>query len=270
MPDYSEIKLIAVDMDGTFLDDNKTFDQERFRAQFQVLKDRGIHFVVASGNQYYRLRHYFSGIDRNDIAYVAENGGYVHDGNREIFVAGIPDDTLLRVYQFLASYEQVTSIICGKNSAYTLMNNDAAEFADALNHYQRLQRVNCYREINDTIIKIALKMPANIQDGVLNAARQMLGDVLVPVTSGHQWLDLIIPGVHKAYGLQLLQEQWGISDDAVAAFGDNGNDLEMLQKARFSFAMDNACESVRQAARYLAPANNNDGVLTMIDRIIAT
>jgi len=265
---YSEIKLIAVDMDGTFLNDNKTFDQERFRAQFQVLKERGIRFVVASGNQYYRLRHYFAGIDCNDIAYVAENGGYVHDGEQELFVADIPADTLMRVYQFLANYDQVTVIICGKNSAYTMMNSDDAEFINALNHYQRLQQVSSYQEIDDTIIKVALKMPASVHADVLSAAHETLGDVLVPVNSGHQWLDLIVPGVHKAHGLQLLQEQWGISDDAIAAFGDSGNDLEMLQKVRFSFAMDNACESVRQVARYLAPANNDDGVLEVIGRIL--
>ena len=49
------IKLIAVDMDGTFLSDNKTYNRERFMAQYHQMKARGIRFVVASGNQYYQL-----------------------------------------------------------------------------------------------------------------------------------------------------------------------------------------------------------------------
>lgn len=49
------IKLIAVDMDGTFLSDQKTYNRERFMAQYQQMKAQGIRFVVASGNQYYQL-----------------------------------------------------------------------------------------------------------------------------------------------------------------------------------------------------------------------
>ncbi|USE36229.1 Cof-type HAD-IIB family hydrolase [Endozoicomonas sp. SCSIO W0465] len=263
------IKLIAVDMDGTFLKDNKTYNRERFLEQFKALKARGIRFVVASGNQYYKLRSYFEGIDAGDIAYVAENGGYVHDGQQALFVADIAVATLNRVYPFLNSLKAVTAIICGRDSAYVLNTADPAEVANARNHYQRLELIQSYRDINDTILKIAIKMSPDIHESVLEAARKELGDVLVSVTSGHEWIDLIIPGVHKAHGIHLLQEQWNIADDEVAAFGDSGNDIEMLQKAGFSFAMNNASDSVRQVARYSAPANNDEGVLDTIDHILS-
>ena len=47
------VKVIVTDMDGTFLNDAKTYDPARFLAQFAQLQQRGIEFVVASGNQYY-------------------------------------------------------------------------------------------------------------------------------------------------------------------------------------------------------------------------
>ena len=65
------IKLIAVDMDGTFLSDQKTYNRERFMAQYQQMKAQGIRFVVASGNQYYQLISFFPEI-ANEIAFVAE------------------------------------------------------------------------------------------------------------------------------------------------------------------------------------------------------
>ena len=49
------VKVIVPDMDGTFLNDTKTYDRARFLAQFAQLQQRGIEFVVASGNQYYQL-----------------------------------------------------------------------------------------------------------------------------------------------------------------------------------------------------------------------
>ena len=44
------VKVIVTDMDGTFLDDAKQYDRDRFQAQFEQLKARDIEFVVASGN----------------------------------------------------------------------------------------------------------------------------------------------------------------------------------------------------------------------------
>lgn len=268
MNTQSKVKLIAVDMDGTFLSDNKTFNQQRFIKQLSVMKAQGVRFVVASGNQYYKLCTYFAGIERESIAYVAENGGFVHNGRETIFVAEMANETLKRVYDFLTNLQAVTAIICGEQSAYVLPTADPAQVKQARNHYQNLQRVGCYRYINDKIIKIALKMEPQIHNKVLAMAKQALGDVLTSVTSGHEWMDLILPGIHKAYGLQLLQQQWGIFDAEIAAFGDSDNDIEMLQKAGYSFAMKNADVHIHKIARYMAPENNDEGVLDMIDRLL--
>ncbi len=76
------------------------------------------------------------------------------------------------------------------------------------------------------------------------------------------------PGVHKANRLRILQQRWGIEDHEVVAFGDSGNDIEMLQHAGFGFAMANAREDVKAVARYQAPHNNEEGVLQIIDKVL--
>ncbi|STK73885.1 putative hydrolase [Escherichia coli] len=56
----------------------------------------------------------------------------------------------------------------------------------------------------------------------------------------HQWfgfIDLIIPGLHKANGISRLLKRWDLSPQNVVAIGDSGNDAEMLKMARYSFAM---------------------------------
>ncbi|STV49733.1 hydrolase [Klebsiella pneumoniae subsp. ozaenae] len=74
--------------------------------------------------------------------------------------------------------------------------------------------------------------------------------------------------MHKANGLRILQQRWGIEDHEVVAFGDSGNDIEMLQHAGFGFAMANAREDVKAVARYQAPHNNEEGVLQIIDKVL--
>jgi hydroxymethylpyrimidine pyrophosphatase-like HAD family hydrolase len=66
----------------------------------------------------------------------------------------------------------------------------------------------------------------------------------------------------------LLQKLWGISDEETAAFGDSGNDIEMLQHVAYSFAMANASDDVKKAAKYRALSNNEEGVLAAIEQLL--
>lgn len=66
-------KAVAVDMDGTFLDDRKQFDHEQFDQLLTEFEKRGVHFIVASGRPYVRLKQDFKGFaDRMD--FVTLNG----------------------------------------------------------------------------------------------------------------------------------------------------------------------------------------------------
>ena len=74
--------------------------------------------------------------------------------------------------------------------------------------------------------------------------------------------------MHKANGLRILQQRWGIDNHEVVAFGDSGNDIEMLQHAGFGFAMANAAAPVKAVAGFDAPHNNEEGVLHIIDKVL--
>jgi len=96
-----------------------------------------------------------------------------------------------------------------------------------------------------------------------------LGNIITPVTSGHGDIDLIIPGLHKANGIQKLQKRWSIEDDETAAFGDAGNDIEMLKHAHYSYAMKNGTDEVKKAAKYVTVSNNDEGVLEAIEALLS-
>lgn len=107
------IKLIAVDMDGTFLSDQKTYNRDRFMAQYQQMKRQGIRFVVASGNQYYQLISFFPEI-AHEIAFVAENGGWVVSEGEDIFNGELTKADFQAVVEHLLTRADVEIIACGK------------------------------------------------------------------------------------------------------------------------------------------------------------
>jgi len=155
--------------------------------------------------------------------------------------------------------------VCGKNGAYMLEKFGEGFFKKMNRYYFRLNRVKRYADVNEPIFKFALEVPHEKLAGIMAHVQAHLGEVVKPVSSGHGSVDLVIPGNHKANGLKKIQQIYGIEDSEVLAFGDGGNDLEMLQHAGFGFAMQNAQPAVLAAARYRAGLHNEEGVLQIID-----
>ncbi|CNE10184.1 Cof-type HAD-IIB family hydrolase [Yersinia mollaretii] len=261
------IKIIAVDMDGTFLNDQMSFDRQRFSVQYSQLKENGIRFVVASGNQYYQLISFFPDI-AHEIAFVAENGAYVSNKNTEVFCGEISSQATNKVLKTLLSIPYLDVILCGKNGAYMLSSSDEDFYATMSKYYYRLKIIDNFNQVTEPAFKFAISLPNEKLPGFMTFIEQKLAGIVTPVSSGHGSVDLIIPGVHKANGIKLLQKNWGVKDEEVVTFGDGGNDVEMLQYAGFGYAMANAPDNIKKIAKYQAESNNDSGVLNIIDKII--
>ena len=261
------IKLIAVDMDGTFLSDEKTYNRERFKRQYEQLKQLDIHFVIASGNQLHRLHSYFDDYDY-DFSYVAENGAFITAGGVELNVSHLSREDSKTVFALLNDCHDLRPIVCGRNSAYLLDKASEDDLQLARKYYGRMKIISSYDEIDDDVLKVAMYTRNGNPEDFNRMLAEHLAGILKPVTSGHQFLDLIIPGIHKAHGLKIIQEHLGIEDHKVVAFGDNSNDAEMLDHAGFGFAMSNAAQPAKEAASYVAGHNNDESVLDILDLII--
>ena len=114
------IKVIATDMDGTFLDDKGSYDKERFSQILDAMDARDMHFVVASGNSMSRLKPMFAEtFDR--LHFVAENGGQVVSYGKLLcqeFMAFNDVEKLLRYFNY--DLLDKPTIFNGAKSAYML------------------------------------------------------------------------------------------------------------------------------------------------------
>ncbi|MFZ8100369.1 HAD hydrolase family protein, partial [Staphylococcus arlettae] len=112
------IKAIAVDMDGTFLDTNKSYDVARFNNIFNQLQQRNVKFIAASGNQYAKLISIFG---QREMFFVAENGAVIYDGEELYDYRAFNFDFYQELIHYL-HYERSMQelIVCGLKSAYIL------------------------------------------------------------------------------------------------------------------------------------------------------
>lgn len=267
----NQIKLVAVDIDGTFVHSDYTYDVPRFQRILSRMKKAGCNFVVASGNQYYQLQDLFFGYDE-EISFVAENGAFVKDRQELVFAADIPKETVELVIDICAEYPDVINILCGVESAYCKRGNVSREFMELTDiYYRRLRWVDEIKEVidRDQIVKFALSAPEEKTYDYYDMFRERLKGKMEPTTSGHGSIDLIMPGCHKASGIARLVERFGILPKQCAAFGDGGNDIEMLSYCGYSYAMENAPQNVKDAAKYICPSNEEDGVLVTLEEIFA-
>ena len=106
------IRLITVDMDGTFLNDQNEFNRQRFQNLLPQLAAKDIKFAVASGSQYQRLQGKFAGIDA-EIFFISQNGSVVHDGDEFLAAAPITDDLIRDVFAVIAEFpaEYISQVI---------------------------------------------------------------------------------------------------------------------------------------------------------------
>lgn len=262
-----EIRLVAVDMDGTFVRSDYTYDVERFERIRRRMKAAGCRFVVASGNQYYQLRDQFPQC-QEELAFVAENGAYILDGREVVYTASMPREHVEYIIDVCREYPDVKNVLCGVKSAYCQRGTVDQDFFDLTRiYYHRLEWVNDFKKVEDQIFKFAPTVPDEKTEYYCDVFRERLAGKAEPASSGRGSVDLIVPGCHKAAGLKRLVQRWGITQEQCVAFGDGGNDTEMLQYCGHSYAMANAPEAVKRAAKAVCPSNEEDGVLTVLEQL---
>lgn len=151
----NNIKLVATDMDGTFMRTDYTFDIPRFEAILSRMKEVGCEFVVASGKQYYKLRTHFPGYD-HELNFIAENGALEKEKDRVIFSADISREAMQVLLMLCKKYPEIKNVMCGFNSAYCERGTVSEAFFELTNkYYHKLQWVDDFAQIDDTILKFA-------------------------------------------------------------------------------------------------------------------
>ena len=245
MPD---IRLVAVDEDGTFLRDHLNYDKERFEAVFRRMKQLGVRFVVATGNQCYQVQELFPS-HVHEMGIVSANGAHVLDGTNEVFAAQATPEAVEHMIQAIHEHPEVPFSMLGVAGAYVERGSSQEFFDDMAQYCYRQYWVDDFGDVDDQIFMFSSVVDAREVGACIERFRDIVGSRMDVVGSGDGYFDVVCPGVSKATGLQTLLDRWGIAPSECVAFGDSDNDLAMLELVGTSYAMDNAPQNVRRRTR---------------------
>ncbi len=135
---------------------------------------------------------------------------------------------------------------------------------------QLYRRTNFVEELKSDLFGGVLKMSLVVKEeypsAILQEINQLFDGRARAVSSGYGCVDIMQEGIHKAWGLQELLNRWKLTPGQIMAFGDSENDVEMLELAGISYAMENADDKAKAAATDLAPANSQAGVYQVLEK----
>jgi Cof subfamily protein (haloacid dehalogenase superfamily) len=261
----SDIRLIATDMDGTLLNSNHELS-ESFFPVFRKLKDHGIVFVAASGRQYYNLLKTLDAV-KDEVIFAAENGSYVVFRDEEIHIQAMDKSIVRDLIRTSRGIPRTYAVICGKKKAY--VESAEPEFIDHLKlYFERYEIVTDLLEVDDDeFLKFTLCDLAG-SEGNSYPHFKHLEDRLKVKVSGPIWLDISHLQANKGVAMDVLQKKFGITYEQTMVFGDYFNDLEMLQKGYYSYAMANAHADIKKVAKFIARGNDENGVVEVLSELL--
>lgn len=260
-------QYVAVDVDGTLLDDQDNYDHRRLATTIQKLRQRGVTFIIASGNSVDALHSLFDEHLVNN--YVAENGGRIIINGKEIqeyphrrttikrlldYAHHLPPVDLMSVsgatHTFIPDYFRSISVPYYPHHTYFTTIDEIAEPVYNVN-FNWQQRHLPQEQINRIVQQINQNFPE------VNATY-----------SGAYGIDILPRGVNKAVGLRHFVAQTGGRLKQVVAIGDTSNDIEMVSEAGLGVAMRNATLDLKKVADLVTVADNNhDGMLREIETL---
>ena len=255
----NNIKLIATDLDGTLLNNESEITNYN-KNILKKLMDNGIEVVIATGRPIGSMNFYYEELQNNSESIVF-NGAMVVDNNFNcIFSNPLKKDIAEKIINlYKEKYINDTSLNIYSIQKY-IVAKDNFKIQTHTEKVDKKNKIVGLENFNDDIE--AQKIIILGENEILIDIKNTIDSLFTVHTSfsNPNFLEILSDNTNKANALKWLCAKKGIDRNSVIAFGDNYNDIEMIEFAGVGVAMGNAEDNVKKNAKYIADTNNNNGV----------
>lgn len=260
-------KLVATDLDGTFLDSDSNISQKNIDT-VNTLTDSGCIFVIITGRMYCSVKPYLEQLNNKELVGLYQ-GGIIMDAfnGNVMYKTTMKNSIAQKIYSdavrlglnvqaytddvYIENYDEYTQL-------YEKMTRSKATLVDSL----------------DDIINKGelLKLLINTSEGKVKQyydyfMHKYSNDVSV-VSSGKHFIEFTHPDANKGHALEIIAKRYGVDRKEIIAFGDHYNDIPMLKFAGMGVAMGNAVQKLKDSADFVTLSNDEDGFAYAINKIL--
>jgi Cof subfamily protein (haloacid dehalogenase superfamily) len=265
-------KLIAIDIDGTLMNDRKEITKEVNDA-IQAAKAKGVKVVICTGRPIVGVQSIIEELKLNDEdEYVITfNGALVQNTYNQDVESQITlkYENLKELYDLSLKLNSPLHFFDTENlytpnreiSRYTIHE---AHINQVSLHYMPIDEV-----AKDMLIpKVMFIDEPERLDNIIANIPEEFWDKYTFVKSTPFFLEILDPSVSKGNAVKLLAEKLGITREEVICIGDGENDLSMIEYAGCGVAMANAVSVVKEVAQFQTLSNNENGVAYAIEKLV--
>ncbi|EHJ06674.1 Cof-type HAD-IIB family hydrolase [Staphylococcus simiae] len=254
--------LICLDLDGTLLNDNKEISNYT-KQVLNELQQRGHYIMIATGRPYRASQIYYHELNLT-TPIVNFNGAYVHHPKDKTFntVHEILDLNVARnIIQGLQQY-QVSNIIAEVKDYVFINNHDPRLFEGFSMGNPRIQTGNLLVQLNESPTSLLIEA----EEDKIPEIKEMLTHIYANHIEHRRWgapfpvIEIVKRGINKARGIEQARQFLNVDAEHIIAFGDEDNDTEMIEYARYGVAMDNGLTELKEVANNVTYSNNDDGI----------
>ncbi|SHJ78338.1 sugar-phosphatase [Tepidibacter formicigenes] len=263
-------KLIAIDMDGTLLNENKEISKANYEA-IQKAKKIGKKVVLATGRPLLGVKKFLEELNLiSDEDYVAAFNGALVQNTKS---GRVVSKTTLHLNDYKLLYDlskklNVNIHALTESSVITPKNNKYTEVEASLNSIP-IEEIPVESVSEDeTIVKVMFIDEPELIDKVIKKIPKEIKEKYTIVRSAPFFLEFLDKSVNKGVGVNAIAKELGLDPKEVICVGDAGNDIDMIKYAGLGVAMGNAFDEVKEVANYVTLSNEDDGVAYVIHKFM--
>ena len=243
------VKLIASDLDGTIL---RHGAQKVDKSTIEVigkLLDAGLLFAPESGRQIVSLKRLFEPIS-DRLVYISENGALSEYRGEVIAKTAMERKLALQIIEDVYEQPHCEVLISGQHTAYIKPKTEEYLYRMTKVVNYKTTIIDKFSDIDEDILKIAVCDLSGINNSKEHFFSRWKGQASIAV-SGELYLYFMESSVSKGKAMRQLQEYFGLSRDECMAFGDNYNDIDMLNSVTYSYVMETAADDIKKHGKYV-------------------
>ncbi|MGE6260219.1 Cof-type HAD-IIB family hydrolase [Heyndrickxia sporothermodurans] len=259
--------LIALDLDGTLLTDEKTIS-ERTLKTIKRLQNEGHIVMISTGRPFRSSVNYYHQLGLNSPI-VNFNGAFVHH----------PLEKSWGLHHNPIDLHVVKDIVESCHP-YNIYNIVAEVLDNVYLHYHDEKLIDIFNMGNPTITTGLLtnsltdnptSMLIHAEEKDVPYIREHLSNVHAEVIDHRRWgapwhiIEIVKSGLNKAVGIQKVADYYQIDQKNIIAFGDEDNDFEMIEYAGIGVAMGNGIKPLKNIANEITLSNMEDGVSVFLE-----
>lgn len=257
------ITMIATDVDGTLLTNDKTVTEKTQKA-LKELKNRGILLGIASGRSVESSLQFLQewGIEQDVSFLIGMNGSTIYNvrqKKKEEFYL-LDGETILEIIEHFKDCKVEFMAMRGNNRYVMHSTEESRKHAKMF--YENEIVIDFQTELKGKKFnKLLLRTAVEDMAEVVKVSKTFSSPQYVGIQTEKHLFEYFDSHINKGVGIEKVCQQFGVNIENVVAFGDSLNDKEMLQKVGLGIAMKNANDEVKTVAKKISEYTNEEDAL---------